>query len=81
MVLGGGERDVEAAGDLFVGEAFADEEEDLPLAGGEDVRVGRAAAFAHGRISVRLWRWNYTSRLGEWSWVTIGDFVYFGYSL
>jgi len=62
VVLGGGRGDVEAVGDLFVGEALAEEGEDLPLAGGEDVGVGRAASLGHGVLSVRLRRWNYTSR-------------------
>ena len=67
MVLGGGEADVEAEGDLFVGEAVPQEGEDLSLPGGEDVGVGRAAALAHGEISVRRVRWNYTSRQGKLS--------------
>ena len=46
VVLGGGEGDVEALGDLFVGEVLAEEVEDLPFAWGEDVGVGRAAAFS-----------------------------------
>ena len=71
VVLGGGEGDVEALGDLFVGEAFAEEVEDLPFAGGEDVGMGRAAAprrgsfGGHGEISVRLVWGNYTSRFGS----------------
>lgn len=40
VVLGGGGGDVEALGDLFVREAFAEEGEDLPFARCEDVGVG-----------------------------------------
>ena len=71
VVLGGGETDVEALGDLFVGEAFAEEVEDLPFARGEDVGMGRAAAAASGafgghcEISVGLVWGNYTSRLRD----------------
>jgi hypothetical protein len=46
VVFGSGGADVEAVGDLFVGEVLAEEVEDLPLAWGEDVGVGRAAALA-----------------------------------
>ena len=60
VVLGGREGDVEAVGDLFVGEAFAEKGEDLPLARGEDVGVGRAAALAHRETSLRRIRRNYT---------------------
>jgi len=62
VVFGGGGGDVETVGDLFVGEVLAEEVEDLPLAWGEDVGVGRAAALAHGDDSVRRVRRNYTSR-------------------
>jgi len=68
VIFGGGEGDVEALRDAFVGEALAEEVEDLPFAGGEDVGVWRAAAApagglgSDGEISIRLRSGNYTSR-------------------
>jgi len=41
--LGGVEGDVEAEGDLLVGQALAQEGEDLPLAGRQDIVVARAS--------------------------------------
>lgn len=45
--LGGAQGDAETLGDLFVGEALAQECQHFPLARGKDVGVWRAAASVH----------------------------------
>ncbi len=61
----GGQNHPEKTRDLLVREALADEGEHLSLARGENVRVRRPSALAHGRTSIASKQVNYTS-LDNW---------------
>ena len=62
MVLGAVGSDAKPDRDLLICEALTQQVQHLPLTGGEDVRMWRASASAHSKVSIHGVGPNYTTR-------------------